>query len=155
MNETIYTTWARKDNHWVNDMLTGWQKSNKQYLCFPWIQFKVHTLPEPPFWMYFYYAKGRTDIASLKGRIEYRVRVINWNPESKFAGNDVYLIRSDEDGTVWFLCDRYEEIRRLDGQSLYLADFNHAQGMNLISTMRNSIPQVTLQAQIKVLNYYP
>jgi hypothetical protein len=100
MKETIYTTWARRDNHWVNDMLDKWRKSGKTYLCFPWILFQVHTLPATPFWMYFYYATGHTDIPSLQGRIEFRFRVISWRPNIKYSSNDISNFREEEDGTA-------------------------------------------------------
>ena len=155
MKETIYTTWARRDNHWVNDMLEKWQKSGDHYLCFPRILFEVHTLPDTPFWMYFYYAKARTDIPSLQGEIEFRVKVLSWRPDHKYSGNDIRVFRGNEDGRVWFLCDRFEEIVKNDGSLLSLSDFRHAYGKNLISTMRNSIPQVILEAKTRAGRYYP
>ena len=155
MKETIYTTWARRDNHWVSDMLEGWRKSGKPFLCFPWILFEVHTLPVAPFWMYFYYARGRTDIPLLQGRVEFRVQVVSWHPNPKYSGNDTCVFRGYEDGKVWFLCDRFEEIVKNDGSLLSLSDFSHAYGKNLISTMRNSIPQVILEAKIRAGRYYP
>ena len=155
MKETIYTTWARRDNHWVSDMLEGWRKSGKPFLCFPWILFEVHTLPVTPFWMYFYYARGRTDIPSLQGRVEFRVQGVSWHPNPKYSGNDTCVFRGYEDGKVWFLCDRFEEIVKNDGSLLSLSDFSHAYGKNLISTMRNSIPQVILEAKIRAGRYYP
>ena len=155
MKETIYTTWARRNNHWVNDMLEGWRRYRKPKLCFPWILFNVHTLPPTPFWMYFYYAQGRTDIPSLQGMIEFRVRMASWSPESKYAGDDIHLVRAGEDGKAWFLCDRFEEIVKENGQFLSLSDFRHAFGKNLVSTMRNSIPQVILQTNIRKVRFYP
>lgn len=155
MNDTIYTTWARQDNHWVKNMLDGWRASGKPYLCFPWIKFQVHTLPAPSFWMYFYYSQGRTDIPSLQGRIEYKVRVVSWRPNPLFRAADVYLVRETENGKAWFLCDRFEEAIKEDGKYLSLSDFNHAHGKNLISTIRNSIPQVILDVKTKILQNYP
>ena len=155
LKETIYTTWARQDNHWVNNMLEGWRKSGKQYLCFPWIKFKVHTLPDTLFWLYFYNAKSRTDVPSLQGRVEFRVRVVSWRPNPKYGGNDIYVIRGDEDGTAWFLCDHFDEVVKENGDLLSLSDFSHAYGKNLISTIRNSIPQVILKTKIRVVRHHP
>ncbi len=155
MKETIYTTWARSDHHWVKDMLAGWQNSRKSYLCFPWILFEVHTLPATPFWMYFYYAKGRTDILNLQGRLEYRVHVVSWQPKSKYIDDDIHVVRETEDGKVWFLCDRFEVIIREDGELLSLLDFKHVLGYNLISTIRSSIPQVELKAKIRLVRSFP
>ena len=155
MNETIYTTWARRDNHWVNDMLEGWRASGKSLLCFPWIKFQVHTLPAAPFWMYFYYAQGLTDMPSLQGRLEFRVRVVSWRPNTIYREVDMHIVREKEDGKAWFLCDRFEEIVKETGGLLSLSDFSHAHGKNLVSTIRNSIPQVILHSKTKVRRYYP
>lgn len=155
MNEVIYPTWALYDWHWVFEMISKWKGSEKPKLCFPWVKFKVHTLPPEPFWMYLYYAVSRTDIPELKGRIEYRVRVRSWRPELKYDNGDILLERGNEDGTAWFLCDRFEEIAKRNGDLLTLTDFHHAYGKNLVSTLRNSIPPVRLQPQVKVLSAYP
>jgi hypothetical protein len=153
--ETIYTTWARKDKHWVNEMLDGWRDTGEPYLCFPWIKFQVHTLPVPPFWMYLYYAVGLTDISSLQGRVEYKVRVVSWQPNIPYRDGNIHIVRENEDGKVWFLCDRFEEVVKEGGELLSLSDFNHAYGKNLVSTIRNSIPQVVLDSSTKVLQHYP
>ena len=155
MNETIYTTWVKRDNHWVNDMLQGWRRSNKTELCFPWIFFNVYTLPTPPFWMYFYYAKGRSDVQSLKGKFEFRTRVVSWRPTPKYQGDDIHIVRDNEEGKAWFLCDQFEEIVKDGGELLSLSDFNHAHGKNLISSIRNSIPDVVLNVKIRVVQHYP
>lgn len=155
MKETIYTTWAKQRNHWVEEMLGGWRSSGKSYLCFPWILFNVHTLPKKSFWMYLYYAQSRTNAPLLKGKIEFRVRVTSWRSDSAFTGDDIYSVRIDEVGKVWFLCNRYEEIVKENGELLSLTDFQHVNGKNLISTIRNSIPQVILQSNIKTIQYYP
>ena len=132
-------------------MLEGWLKTGKPKLCFPWIKFRVHTLPASPFWMYFYYAQKLTDVPSLMGKVEFRVRVTAWQPALNYAGNDIHLVREHENGTAWFLCDRFEEIAKENGQLLSLSDFNHAQGKNLVSSMRKSIPQVILGTKVRIV----
>jgi hypothetical protein len=154
MKEYIYTTWTRSDNEWVKDMLRSWKRSKKPYLCFPWIRFRVRTLPETPFWMYMYYSVGLTDVPDLKGRVEFRLHVDNW-AETHFSGDNIYLSRGDEDGKIWFNCDQYQEIRNINNELITLDDFTHLHNKNLISTMRNSIPPVACDANIKVIEQYP
>jgi len=124
MKEYIYTTWTRSNNEWVRDMLNSWRRSEKQYLCFPWIKFRVRTLPDTPFWLYMYYGVGLTDVLTLKGKIEFRCHVDAWS-ETRFIGEDILPYRDDEDGKVWFLCDQYQEIINADTSLLSLKDFSH------------------------------
>jgi hypothetical protein len=154
MKEYIYTTWTRSHNQWVKDMLASWRRSKKPYLCFPWIKFRVHTLPETPFWLYMYYAEGLTDVPALKGKFEYRLHVNDWSG-TRFSGEDIHLFRGDEDGKVWFLCDRYQEIAKAAASLISLQDFSHVDNKNLTSTMRNSIPPVLCEVNIRVIEQYP
>jgi len=135
-------------------MLNEWCKKSTAYLCFPWIKFYVHTLPNQPFWMYFYYATKDTDIPNLIGAVEFRVYVKEWKTD-KFINDQTFLCRGDEDGTIWFLCDGFQEIRRTDNRLINLDNFQHAYDKNLSSTMRNSIPPVVCKAEIKVIREYP
>lgn len=154
MKEYIYTTWTQSENEWVKDMLSYWKKSKKAYLCFPWIKFRVRTLSEPPFWLYMYYSEGLTDIPFLKGKVEFRLHIRDWS-DTKYIGRDILLSRGNEDGKIWFLCDKYREIT-LEGNTLIsLMDFRHIQYKNLISTMRNSIPPVICEARIRTIENYP
>lgn len=154
MNEFIYATWTKHANEWVKNMLNKWSETQKAYLCFPWIKFSVHTLPNQPFWMYFYYASKDTDIVNLTGSIEFRIHVAEWKKD-KFINDQVYLHRGTEDGKAWFLCDQFQEIRRNDNYLITLNDFLHAHNKNLPSTMRNSIPPVVCKTEIKVIRKYP
>ncbi|HLE16228.1 MAG TPA: hypothetical protein VI776_15885 [Anaerolineales bacterium] len=154
MKEYIYPTRANTDDEWARDMLNAWEKSRKPLLCFPWILFNVHTLVKEPFWMYLYYTVRATDIPALQGKVEFRVRVIDWSL-ARFQQDSIYPARYEEDGKVWFLCERYEEIRNAHQQLLSLDDFAHATGKNLISTIRNSIPQVICHSKVIVAQCYP
>ena len=154
MNEFIYTTWTQHQNEWVKKMLNGWEIKKKPFLCFPWIKFGVHTLTNESFWMYFYYSPRETDIDRLKGKIEYRVLVSDWS-ESIFFGDDIHSVRDDEDGTAWFKCSLFQQVRKADSMLLSLSDFNHRDGKRLGSTMRNSIPPVICDKTIAVVRQYP
>jgi hypothetical protein len=101
-----------------------------------------------------YDAEGLTDIPALKGKIEYRFHVNDWSG-TRFSGEDIHLFRGDEDGKVWFLCDRYQEIAKADASLISLRDFSHVDNKNLVSTMRNSIPPVLCGANIHVIEQYP
>jgi hypothetical protein len=154
MDEFLYTTWTRRDNEWVREMLDTWKRSKKPYLAFPWILFNVKKLSRPPFWLYLYYAHKHTDIDELAGAIEYRLRIIDWK-YMKFYNNNIYLHRGDEDGKVWFLCDQFQEVRKTEDVFVRLKDFRHYHGKNLPSTMRNSIPQVVCDIGVKVISHFP
>ena len=101
MDNYLYPTWTVPENEWVKDMLYAWQETEKQYLCFPWVKFKVHTLRHLPFWMYFYYSKTWSKNSSKAGMVEFRVHVADWSL-NKFFGENILLWRGKEDGTAWF-----------------------------------------------------
>lgn len=154
MKEYIYPTRANRGDEWAREMFEAWESSRKPLLCFPWIRFNVHTLVREPFWMYLYYTERATDILDLQGKVEFRVRVIDWN-RSRFQKDNIYQARYDENGKVWFLCNRYEEIRGERRNLIGLDDFTHAAGKNLASTIRNSIPPVICHSKIIVTQCYP
>jgi hypothetical protein len=154
MKEYIYPTRANIGDEWARYMLEKWEESSLPLLCFPWILTSVHTLSREPFWMYLYYTLSASDIPALMGKIEYRVHVIAWQ-NTRYHGDNIYKARYDEDGKVWFLCDHFEEIRKWSGEMLGLEDFTHANGKNIVSTLRNSIPPVICHEKIKVVSRYP
>jgi hypothetical protein len=123
-------------------------------ICFPWIIFGVHTIMDRSFWLYMYYSFNRSDIPSLQGVIEYRMHVSDWGVD-KFEGKGIYQARFDEDGTAWFLCDRFEKICKTDQRQLILSDFEHKYHKSLGSSMRNSIPPVICKAKIMIVDSYP
>lgn len=155
MLEMVYNTWARRDNHWVRQMLEGWRDSGKPFLSFPWLSYQLHTLPTSPFWLYMFYAAARTDIPELQGKIEFRLQVVSWRRVVRFMGEDVYRVREDEEATAWFMVDRFEELRREDGSLLSLQDFQHVHGRNILNVMRTSIPNVALLTPVRVIQRYP
>ena len=61
----------------------------------------------------------------------------------------------EEDVTAWFMVDRFEELRREDGALLSLQDFKHVHGQNILTIMRQSIPQVTLSVPAQIIQKYP
>lgn len=69
MSDYLYPTQADEGRDWAKDMLRDWRLSHLQYLCFPFMTFKVHTLRNTPFCMYMYCRQKNTDIASLKGKL--------------------------------------------------------------------------------------
>lgn len=155
MEEFIYPTRANKGDEWARDMFTSWIRSGLSYLSFPWLRWKPHTLVQEPFWMYLYYSVRESDITHLQGKIEFRVHVRDWQLIRFPHSDTIYRARNDEDGKAWFLCDRFEEIQNSQGELLTLADFSHAQGKNLVSTLRNSIPPVICGAQVRTIRRYP
>jgi hypothetical protein len=151
----IYNTWARSDNQWVRKMLDDWRASGKPFLSFPWVNYQLLTLPTGVFWLYMFYSAVRTDIEALQGKIEFRLQVVAWHGEDRFLGQDVFRVREKEDATVWFMVDRFEELRREDGALLSLRDFQHAHGQHLVTMLRLGIPNVLLAAPVQIIQRYP
>jgi len=146
---------------WVCDMLARWQKSSLRYLCFPFLRFHVHTLPArgESFWLYMYYRMSKTDDPTLKGKIRFRVRVVDWD-EDKFKASNVCVYNfpnfdQGDERTMWFKCDRIEEIKNKDDKLLSFHDFRHVHNKLLGSAMRSSIAPVICQSKIVVIRRYP
>lgn len=154
MAEYIYPTRTNSGDEWLKEMLDSWRGTGRRYLCFPWINFRVHTIRDKSFWLYMYYSRNQSDISDLMGVIEYRLSIIEWRT-SKYPGKEIHLERGDEPGTIWFLADRYERIRKVGGDLVGLNDFHHADDKRLGSTIRNSIPPVLFQSEIFVTERYP
>lgn len=156
MRAFFYPTQAHNHHEWFGDLLAEWHRSNKKYLCFPFMSFKPHTLPSRgDFWMYMYYRQKQTDIDELKGKVKFRVHVIQWS-DTPFAAPDIHLIDFGGGETVWFLCDKAEEVRKRDGNLLTLDDFSHRDGKQLYSTIRTSIaPVVCTEKSVQTIVIYP
>jgi hypothetical protein len=154
MAEYIYPTRTNSGDEWLRDMLDSWKGTGRRYLCFPWITFRIHTIRDQSFWLYMYYSRNRSDIPDLIGVVEYRLSIVDWS-KSKFLGNEIHIERGDEPGTLWFLVDRFEVIRKVGGNLVGLNEFRHADGKRLGSAIRNSIPPVVLQSEIIVIDRYP
>jgi hypothetical protein len=88
------------------------------------------------------------------GVIEYRLRIMEWRT-SKYLGKEIHIERRDDPGTIWFLADRYEKIRKVGGDLVGFNDFRHADDKRLGSTIRRSIPPVVLQSEIFATERYP
>jgi hypothetical protein len=155
MREIIYNTWARSDNHWIRMMLEGWRASGLPFLCFPWINYQLHTLPTGVFWLYMFYSAVRTDIIALQGKIEFRLQVVSWRGSAPYTGQDVHLVDGDEVATAWLMIDRMEELRKEDGSLLKLQDFEHLHGLNILNVMRTGTPNVSLLAPVQVIQHCP
>jgi hypothetical protein len=155
MHEMFYNTWARSDHHWARKMLEGWRQSNLPFLSFPWINYQLFTLPTSVYWLYLFYSAARTDILELQSKIEFRLQIVSWRHSTRFTGPDVYQVNGEDDATVWFMVDRFEELRRTNGELLSLQDFQHAHGQNILTVMRQSIPQVVINTPVQIIQKYP
>lgn len=151
MDEYIYPT--ERGHEWIDQLLENWKESCKPFVSFPWLKTNVHTLVDNsarPFWLYIYYAIGKTKRASLAGRLEFRFHVSEWNRSTNFMDSETHRERQDEDGKVWFRCSVAEEIRTTSGCLLSLDDFQHPEGKKLPSAIRNSISPAIRHATIEV-----
>jgi hypothetical protein len=135
--------------------LQGWSVGGEKFLAFPFSGFTPRTLPKgQDFWMYMYYREGLTEFAHLKRAVKYRVRVVACS-ESRFAMPDTCEVSWGGE-KMWFLCDKGEEIAKPSGALFTDADFRHADGKNLSSTMRTSIPPVErVGPDLRVVASYP
>ncbi len=162
MPEYIYPTQADDSHEWVLDMVDAWKATGKRYFCFPFMTFKVHTLPDSgDFWLYMYYRINKTDIKHLKGKIKLRIHVIDW-ANDPFVRSEVDLHDFDGGETVWLLCDEAQEINEVSGRLLSLSDFEHIDhrtgspdGKKLSSTIRSSIAPVSCLVGINTVCCWP
>ena len=156
MSAFFYPTQAHNHHEWFGDLLAEWHRSSKKYLCFPFMSFKPHTLPSSgDFWMYMYYRRQQTGIDQLKGKVKFRVHVTRWR-DTAFQAPDTHHIDFGGGETVWFLCDKAEEIRKPDGSLLTYYDFSHRDGKQLYSTIRSSIaPVVCNEKNVQPIGIYP
>lgn len=157
MNEYIYPTRANYGDEWLRNMLNDWINSGLPNVSFPWLKFYPRTLEveTDSFWMYMYYTGRITDIPRLRGKIEYRIHVIDWRI-TNFFEESVFNARSeDEDVKIWLKCDKFEEIRNKYDQLLALDDFKHPHNKKLSSAIRNTIAPVVCLISPKVIRMHP
>ena len=156
MSDFFYPTQADGGREWFADVLAEWQKSERQFLCFPFQKFRPRTLPVGgTFWLYMYYSRDKTDIEHLRGKVKLRIHVSAWS-ESAFEGEDIYTHRFAGDERVWFLCDKAEEITLPGGVLLDFDHFAHTEDKHLPSTIRNSIAPVICSAEsVQVVRTFP
>jgi len=106
--------------------------------------------------MYMYYRQNSTDIASLIGKVKFRIHIIDWSYE-KYNRADAYFTDFGGGETTWFLCDKAEEIALLS-----ISDFEHvdantgiADGKLLSSAIHSSISPVVFRSSIQTMELYP
>lgn len=156
MNAFFYPTQANNGDEWFSSMLDDWRKSGKSQLCFPFFRFKPHTLPaSDAFWMFMYYRQNDTDALSLQRKVKYRIHVTQCSG-TLFPGADIHTHDFGGGETIWFLCDRAEEIRDKNGSYLSIDNFSHKDGKQLASAIRSSIaPIVFDEKNLLTVTVYP
>ncbi|QBG47697.1 hypothetical protein EGM51_09940 [Verrucomicrobia bacterium S94] len=139
MNSYLYPT----EPGWFPAELEKWKSSGKRYFCFPFLWHEPHTLPSDQtkeFWLYLYYAQGRTGEGELQRVVQFRAKVVETSRE-EIEGNDIHLLFNPE-AKMYFKCDIVEEIKSIEGKFLTDADFQHIEGKNLLSTIRKSVAPI-------------
>lgn len=132
---------------WIEKMRDEWINSCLPCCSFSFLDFYPSTLPEnKPFWMYLYYTKTQTTDQKyhhLQMKVQFRVLVLEHGREEFTDQKNVHVYHFGG-GTpkIWFKCSRIEEIRGIDRKFLTNEDFNHAEGKELLSAIRNSIAPV-------------
>jgi len=113
-----------------------------------------------------YYSERKTreycpDDLSRSKRVEYRIRVIDFlaSEANPFNEANTHVIEPpDKDKpTIWFKCDRFEEIRKLTSNEsenhcgfLTFQDFEHAENVDLAKALQATIPPIKCVASIVV-----
>jgi hypothetical protein len=150
MSSFLYPVLNQQPNRdWIFDMLEDWKNSGKHYLEFSFSWFTPHTLPsnlDEVFWMYLYNTRKAAD-ENLRRVVKYRVRVVQHSP-TVITGNSIHISYEDNpDATMWFKCDRAEELRNKSGGLIMGDDFEHATpNTQLFPAIKNSIAPVKLKA---------
>lgn len=159
MTAYLYPTNDDNGTEWFADLLVRWRESQKRYLCFPFKQFRPCTLPAQgvDFWMYMYYRVPATTSMRLKGKVKFRVHVLDWSYSEDLCDSaTAYVFPFRDPPKIWFRCDRAEEIATQRGELLTRYDFNHRDGKQLHSAIRSSIaPVVCTDGNIQVVRAYP
>jgi hypothetical protein len=105
--------------------------------------------------MYMYYRVRDTDLVHLKGVIKFRIHVMRCVDYAIYKA-DTHLHDFGGGETIWFHCNKAEEIRKPIGTFLTLSDFEHTEAKNLPSTMRTSIPPIKcIAGDIQFIHQYP
>jgi hypothetical protein len=139
---------------WIEDVRDRWIQSCLPYFSIPFLSFRPTTLPSPQFgsfWMYLYFTNARTESPSLKRKIQFRMHGLEYSNEGFTDRNDVFVCEFDGNPRVWFRCNAIEELRSESSELLSDTDFEHAQGINLLSAIRRSIAPVRRVSHAKVL----
>jgi hypothetical protein len=119
-----------------------------------------------PFWLYMYYSDKRIkdecpEHLSQSMRVLYRIRVIDFEigKNNPYDDDNTYNVEPHEPPAIWFKCDRFEEIRKIDNtncQFVTFYDFVHAENAELSSALQATIPPVRCVVPIVVVqtNWY-
>jgi hypothetical protein len=127
-------------DEWFPKLLEQWKATTNSRLAIPFYNHTVRALPvdqNAVFWMYLYYSKAQTEDVNLAGTVPYRVRVVHHQEDEGvtdrgFQHPDTFVEPINYDNArTWFVIDCVEEICRVDGSALGLADFEHAEGKSL------------------------
>ena len=148
VEEYLYATY----HGWFEDLLEAWKNSGRGELCFSWSRSRPTTLPpegSPPFWLYLYYSRTRTDPEAMRGVVKFRARVVEHRATEANPFRDTSSVfrsrRTPANARVWFRCDLVHELRRENGRFLHARDFGHADAgdwRELVHRARVSIPRL-------------
>ena len=173
MSAYLYPTPPCDD--WVENIRDEWKESCKPYFSLWFLRVTPQQLISReckgyPFWLYMYYSETKTkeycpESLSQAMQVKFRIRVIDYeiSDTNPYAENSVHPIEPPEAPTIWFKCDRFEEIRKnncaeqQNGCSiLTYHDFIHAENTDLASALQATIPPVRCTASIAVVqtNWY-
>ncbi|MHC1740632.1 MAG: hypothetical protein AB9897_05920 [Anaerolineaceae bacterium] len=149
MEEFIFPVEYKAEIHWDEFMIQEWIKSKKKYLTFAFNRFYPHTLPNHDFWLNLYFTKGSTDEQLYRGKIRYKFHVLKWSINQFDDKTSTYLLDSTLTAKVWFLCDHCKRVSLPNGTLLEIDCFEHPEGKNITSCLRNSIAPVICKVAVK------
>jgi len=152
----LYPTYPCEN--WVKNVRNEWKESCKPYFAFCYLRVRPNQLINKekkgfPFWLYIHYSEKITreycpENLPHSKQVKYRIRVIDFEPcqDYPFGDDNVHIIEPPEIPTIWFKCDRFEEIKKLNTKgskksckTLSYHDFEHSEGKNLAATLRATI----------------
>lgn len=160
--------------NWVEKIRDEWKKSCKPYFSLWYLLVTPKQLISGqcnglPFWLYMYYSKTAIkkecpeDLPQAM-QVKYRIRVIEYKTHEPYTDSNVHAVVPPGSPTIWFKCDRFEEIRKInrteqceEGQNiLTFHDFKHAGNAALGPALLKTIPPVQCIVPIVVVqtNWY-
>ncbi len=157
--------------NWVENIRDDWKQACRPYFSLWFLRVTPQQLisresKRYPFWLYMYYSDKRIkeecpENLSQAMQVRYRIRVIDYDitENNPYIDNSVYNVDPPESPTIWFKCDRFDEIRKINTSECQIVtfhDFEHAEDADLSSALQATIPPVRCITPIGIVqtNWY-
>lgn len=102
---------------------------------------------------YIFYKTNKSINTNIRGRILFRVKVIEHYEVIIFKSNIYCISQTVPNATVWFKCDYGEKIEKCNGVLLEANDFTHInKNKKLLSAIVNSIAPCEVKPGVAVVS---